>query len=113
MAEQQKQMQFGIDDGPTFFSDEISITSNPQRFFLDFKNTSPRVDVRSNEFLPIAIKHSVIMLDPGLAKVFAKLLSEHVERYERDHGKIPELPQAPPRAKPQITSTDERPGYFG
>ena len=106
-------MQFNIDDGPTFFADEISITSNPQRFFLDFKNSAPRIDVRANDYLPVAVKHSVVMLDASLAKLFAKLLSEHVEKYERDNGPIPEPQQPPKEMKPRITSTDDRPGYFG
>ncbi len=39
----------------------------PTLFLLDFKNQSPRIDVRANESLPIVVKHSSIILDPGLA----------------------------------------------
>jgi hypothetical protein len=114
MSQSPKQMQFNIDDGPTFFTDEISITSNQLKFFLDFKNSSPRIDVRSNEMLPIAIKHSVIMMDPGLAKLFAKLLNDHLEKFEKDHGPIPDIAQVSmTNAKPTITSTDDRPSYMG
>jgi hypothetical protein len=112
MAKDHKQMQFNIDDGPTFFSDEISITSNQYKFFLDFKNSSPRVDVRSSDMLPISIKHNVVMMDPGLAKVFSKLLHDHLAKFEKDHGPIPDMPTAE-RTVQTITSTDDKPGYFG
>ena len=111
--EQQKPFSFSIDEGPTFFADEISITNNEHKFFLDFKNQSPRIDVRANEALPIAIKHSSIILDPALAKIFSKLLMDHVKKFEEDHGAIPEPKHAQP-LKPFITKTkDDRPGYFG
>jgi len=107
-----KQMQFAIDDGPTFYSDEISIMNNQAKFFLDFKNSSPRVDVRNAEFLPVAIKHNTIVLDPQLAKQFSKLLADHVKKFEKEHGKIPEIKM--PEIKPEaITIKDEKPGYFG
>jgi hypothetical protein len=110
---QNKQVQFNIDDGSTFYSDEISITNNPFKFYLDFKNSSPRIDVRSSEMLPIAIKHNVIIMDPGLAKLFSKLLNDHIAKYEAEHGEIPEMKNVPPAEKHSITSTDDRPGYFG
>ncbi len=112
MAEQQN-IQFSIDDGPTFFADEISITNNENKFFLDFKNASPRIDARAENGMPIALKHSVIMMDVGLAKVFGRMLTEHVTRFEKDHGKIPEPRQQPTMTKPFISKTDDRPGYFG
>jgi hypothetical protein len=115
MAEQPKQMSFNIDDGPTFFSDELSISNNQYKFYFDFKNSSPRIDVRSNEMLPIAIKHNVIIMDPQLAKLFSKLLTDHIKKFEKDHGKIPEMKAPSPLVDghPVITSTDDRPGYFG
>lgn len=111
---EQKQLQFNIDDGPTFYSDEISITNNAYKFFFDFKNSSPRIDVRSNEMLPIAIKHNTVLMDPALAKLFSKLLADHVKKFEKEHGKIAELQSMPvDTPKGAISSTDERPGYFG
>lgn len=113
MEKQQKPLSFSIDDGPTFFADEISITNNEHRFFLDFKNQSPRIDVRANEALPIAVKHSSIILDPGLAKVFSKLLTDHVKRFEDENGVIPE-PKIVANAPAFVTKTkDDKPGYFG
>ena len=114
MAEQPKQMQFNIDDGPTFYSDEISITNNPYKFYLDFKNSSPRIDIRNNDVLPVSIKHNVVMMDPALAKLFSKLLADHVKKFEKEHGKIPEIKEMPSQPpKGPITSSEEKPGYFG
>ena len=108
-----KQMQFNIEDGPTFYSDEISITNNALKFFLDFKNSSPRVDVRSNDFFPVAIKHSAVIIDPVLAKQFSTILAEHVKKYEKEHGKIPEPQPQAHNIAPPVSSKDEKPGYFG
>jgi hypothetical protein len=113
MEQAPKQMSFNIDDGATFYSDEISITNNAYKFFFDFKNSSPRIDVRSAEMLPVSIKHNAIIMDPGLAKLFSKLLAEHVKKFEKDHGKIPEIKQASEPPKGPITSTEDKPGYFG
>lgn len=115
MAEQErKQLQFSIEDGPTFFADEISVTNNEHKFYLDFKNQSPRIDARAQNALPVAVKHSSIILDPGLAKVFAKMLREHVERFEKEHGAIPEPKLSAEReVKTFVSKTDDRPGYFG
>ncbi len=109
-----QQVNYSIEDGPTFFADEISITNNESKFYLDFKNASPRIDARTAEGMPIALKHSVIMMDTGLAKIFGRMLTEHVERFEKEHGKIPEPRQAPStETKTFVTKTDDRPGYFG
>lgn len=114
MEQPQKQMTFSIEDGPTFFSDEISITNNQFRFFFDFKNSSPRIDVRANEMLPISIKHNSVIMDPSLAKIFSKLLAEHIKKFEKENGKIPEIkPQPFVEPKSVVTSSDDKPGYFG
>lgn len=112
MPDEQKPMQFSIEDGPTFYADEISVLNNESRIFLDFKNSSPRIDVRSNESLPIAIKHDMVVMDPGLAKVFSKLLQDHIKKYEKEYGKIKE----PKTAKSPVKTSrakDDKPGYFG
>jgi len=111
---EKQQFSFSIDDGPTFFADEISITNNEHRFFLDFKNQSPRIDVRANDALPIAIKHSSIILDPGLAKVFSRLLVDHIKKFEEEHGAIVEPKISEQPAASHVTKTkDDKPGYFG
>lgn len=107
-----KQMQFSIDDGQTFYCDEISILTNQQKFFLDFKNSSPRVDPRNNEFLPVVIKHSVVLMDPSLAKVFSRLLTEHIGKFEKENGTIQE-PKMKPEEKGTVTIAEKIPGYFG
>lgn len=109
--EQPKQVQFTIDDGPTFYSDEISITNNAFKFFFDFKNSSPRIDVRGAEALPVSLKHSVVVMDPPLAKVFAKLLQDHVDKFEKQHGAIPDI--AIPKEGTGTLQKDDKPAYFG
>ena len=112
MAEQ-KQMQFSIDDGQTFYSDELSILNNETKFFMDFKNSSPRIDVRANEVLPIAIKHNVIVMDASLAKIFSRLLQDHIKKFEKEHGKIPEPKVKKSKTGTVVSTKDDNPGYFG
>jgi hypothetical protein len=61
----QKKLNVHIDEGDTFYANEVSVNFNPTQFFMDFKNVSPRVDLRSKEGeLFINIKHSVATFDP-------------------------------------------------
>ena len=112
----EQQIQLNINDGRTFFSDEISITNNPQRFILDFKNTAPRIDVRSEQGqVPLVLEHNTIMLDAWLAKNLHQLLGDHIKEYEKHYGKITEpkeIKKAKKEAQP-IISTQKKPGYFG
>ncbi len=118
---EKKQVSFAINDGESFFADEVSITNNPIKFIFDFKNNTPRIDIRSQETLPIVIKHSVVVMDMYLAKVFSKLLNEHIQKYEQEFGEI-HKPDAIAKVeqmlkenkKSPVTSTvDDHPTYFG
>ena len=83
---QQKQSQnFGIDDGASFFVDEVSITVQPQRFVLDFKTITPRNDVRGNV---VHIKHNVGVLEPYTLKNFLEILNRVIRDYEKKFGVI-------------------------
>jgi hypothetical protein len=113
MAEQT--ISFQIEDGQTFFADEVSITNNPVKFILDFKNSAPRIDIRAEQgSIPIKVTHNTIMMDTWLAKRFHELLGEHLAKYEKEFGKIV-IPKQIEQAKKQgpVSSTPTKPGYFG
>ena len=113
MAEQT--ISFQIDDGDTFFADEVSITNNPIKFILDFKNSAPRIDIRADQgSIPIKVTHNTVMMDTWLAKRFYELLGEHIKKYEKEFAKIT-IPKQIEQAKQQgpVTSTPTKPGYFG
>ena len=83
-----KQMNVTIDDGKTFFANEVSINFNPLQFTLDYKNITPRVDVRSKEAPSIHIEHNVVVLDPFHAKMILELMVKVVKEYEKEFGVI-------------------------
>lgn len=111
----EQQISFQIDDGATFFADEVSITNNPIKFILDFKNSAPRIDIRAEQgSIPIKITHNTVMMDAFLAKRFHELLGEHLKKYEDEFGVI-EVPKQIEQAKKQgpVSSTVTKPAYFG
>jgi len=110
-----EKMNVSIDDGTSFYAHEVSINFNPLQFTLDFKNITPRVDVRNKDAPSIHIKHDVVMLDPYHAKMFSELLGRVVKEYEKGYGKI-KRPKAldkikKPKTKPEAKTIS--PSYFG
>ena len=118
MAE--KKINFGINDGDTFFAHEVSVNFNPTQFVLDFKNITPRVDPRSSEGAVIALKHNVILMEIYHLKKFAEFLKKRLDDYEKEFGKI-EKPEAikivekkrKRESKDKEKESVEVPTYFG
>ena len=88
MEKQEKQINININDGETFFANEISVNFNPSNFFLDFKNISPRIDPRNQSGATFHMKHNVVLLDPYTFKQTVSLIKETLDRYEKEFGKI-------------------------
>jgi len=86
--EKPKETHFVITEGESFFAHETAVNSNPMHFILDFKNITPRTDVRSKDQNVIAIKHNVIVLDPLHAKNITAMLAKMIQAYEKEFGKI-------------------------
>lgn len=111
----EKNISFQIQDGKSFFADEISITNSPTRIILDFKVTTPRVDVRSQQGqIPLVIEHNTVHMDAYLAKKLHELLGEHLDKFEEKHGEIIE-PEALTKAREHESEVTDvkKPGYFG
>jgi len=111
-----KEIKFEIENGPTFYADEVGIIHNPVKFILDYKNITPRVDIRNNEFQPIVIKHSVVVMDPWTAKNLSTALAENISAYEKKFGKIkrPEsIKIAEKYHKKESKTPKDMPAYFG
>jgi len=88
MEKQEKQINLNINDGDSFYSNEISINFNPSNFFLDFKNISPRIDPRNQSGATFHLKHNVVLIDPYTFKQTVSLMNETLQRYEKEFGKI-------------------------
>lgn len=122
MADEQiNKLNFAINDGDVFFTNEMSITFGPAQFAFDFKNISPRVDMRTQDgSKTFVMKHNVVLLEPFQIKQFAKVLNDAIVRYELEYGNI-ELPapikkaeeQLQKAAKQQDTISHDVPSYFG
>ncbi len=118
--DQINKINFNIADGESFYSNEMSITFVPTQFAFDFKNISPRVDIRSQDgSRNFVLKHNVVLIDPFQVKQFAAVLSDALVRYEKEFGPI-QIPasikkaelEAKQASKNAVTSHDV-PSYFG
>jgi hypothetical protein len=102
MAEQEQDMNkinFAINDGDAFYANEMSITFGPAQFAFDFKNISPRVDMRNQDgSKTFVLKHNVIIIEPFQIKQFAKVLNDAIARFETEFGDI-EMPTAIKKAE--------------
>ena len=63
-------VKFDIENGQNFFADEIGVIHNPLRIILDFRSITPRVDIRSQEYQTLVLRHNVVLMDPYTAKNF-------------------------------------------
>ena len=93
MTEQPKKINLGIQDGNEFFAHELSVNYNPTQFIFDFRCVTPRSDPRSKETPFISIKHNVVLVDTHHAKRILEVLTNVVNQYEKQFGKI-EKPKA-------------------
>ena len=89
MAEKQN-INVNIDhSNHAFFADGISLFNRSDKFFVDFRQTSPRIDVIGDkQHHTHAVKHSTIALDPMMGKALLELLKDSVSKYEKQFGKI-------------------------
>ncbi|MFH1630630.1 MAG: DUF3467 domain-containing protein [Candidatus Aenigmatarchaeota archaeon] len=119
MDEHERKINVNIDHGETFFVNSISIINDPSKFFIDFRQTTPRTDhLDGKEQVSIVIKHRTVGMDPVLAKDFLRILKENVEGYEKQFGeiKMPKPPKNVGKQKKNVssktTSTDHQ-RYIG
>lgn len=97
----------------TFFSDSYFIIYSPKNFVLDFKQSTPRLDMIDNERRQtLVVKHNAIVIDPVLAKMLSQSLSSLIVDYEKKHGKIKMPKQIVPK-KTKEPSKGESATYIG
>jgi hypothetical protein len=117
--QQKKSINMGIDDGEEFFAHETSINFNPTQFILDFRCITPRIDPRSSQVPFVHLKHNLVMVDPWHAKEILRVLTNSLENYEKQFGKI-EQPKAvkkfldkQKKAVKETTEKTQTPSYLG
>lgn len=93
-----EKMNVNIDhSGAVFFSDAVVVSHGPNKFVMDFSQTTPRFDfIVGQRQQSLVIKHKTVILDPQIAKDFFNVLKSNIEKYEKSFGKI-----KPPKPKKQ------------
>ena len=120
--ENMQKLNFSINDGDTFYSNEMSVTFVPTQFAFDFKNISPRIDARmQDDSKTFVLKHNVVLIEPFQTKMFAKVLNDAIIRYEKEYGTI-EVPPALKKIEAEMIKkaaenkdpkSHDVPSYFG
>jgi len=73
--------------GQDFFAEQVSVSHSPLRFVMDFVRNTPRIDA-STQSTKLLTSHSIIMVDPYLAKEFLSVLNDNISKYEKKFGEI-------------------------
>ncbi len=113
----EQKINVNVDDGEAFYSNEASISHNPMQFVLDFKQITPRIDMRQQP--QFKLKHDVVLLDPIHAKQFSEMLNQAVKEYEEKNGKIDlkkamkKMQKKASKKKKKKAKVTESPSYFG
>ena len=72
-----------------FFSDGMSLLNRQDKFFIDFRQNTPRLDtIGEKQQQTNVVKHSTVILDPVMAKALMNLLQDSLKNFEKNHGKI-------------------------
>ena len=114
MAEEGMGVNVDVNFGRDFFAEQVSVSHSPIRFVIDFVRSTPRID-GSAQGTKILTSHSVVMIDPYLAKEFLSVLSDNLGKYEKKFGKIDKpaaLQKFEKEAEKQGKAPD-RQDYFG
>jgi len=112
--EKRKRINVKVEHGDhAFFSDNVTISHNPNKFIVDFSQTIPSFDnVGGNMQQSFIIKHKAIMLDPQFAKIFLDLLQKNIKKYEKNFGKI-KVPKHKKAKKEEVVETEKSTRYIG
>ena len=107
-------LQVDVNPGQDFFAEQVSVSHSPVRFVVDFVRSTPRID-SSTQTTRLFMSHSIVMLDPYLAREFLSVLGDNIAKYEKKFGKI-EKPEALKTFEKQMEKSGRKPvkqDYFG
>lgn len=96
-----------------FFADGITVTYGPNKFVLDFKQTTPRVDfVHGDNQRTMVTKHDTLLVDVKFAKMLKKMLENSINKYEEKFGEI-KIDKNPKKKEDKDSVSTEDTGYIG
>ena len=94
-----------------FFSDGMSLLNRQDKFFIDFRQNTPRLDtIGEKQQQTNVVKHSTVILDPVMAKALMNLLQDSMKNFEKNHGKI-KMPKIEKVKELEVARDPE--SYFG
>lgn len=92
MTEEEKKVRvnLNIDHGQqVFFADRVTVSHFPNKFVIDFTQSLPRFDIVGDQpQQTLVVKHNPIVMDPNVVKEFARVLTENMEKYEKNVAKV-------------------------
>lgn len=110
--EKKKRVNVKIDHGEhAFFTDNVTVLHNPNKFIVDFSQTTPRLDnINGKMQQTFTVKHNTVIMDPQFAKSLLATLKKNVGLYEKKFGDI-KLPKKKAKKKKAVEATETR--YIG
>ncbi|MBI2664297.1 DUF3467 domain-containing protein [Candidatus Woesearchaeota archaeon] len=109
-----EEIPIDVNVGQEFFAEQVSVSHSPIRFVVDFVKNTPRIEA-STHSTRLFTSHSVVLLDPYLAKEFLSVLTDNIGKYEQKFGKI-EKPAALLKFEKEAHKHGKKPerqDYFG
>jgi len=74
---------------PAFFTDNVTVSHNTNKFVIDFSQTTPRFDnFEDKQQQTFVVKHKTLVLDPQFAKIFSDILQKNIKIFEKSFGLI-------------------------
>ena len=112
--EKEKRINVNVDHGdPVFFSDNVTISHNQNKFIIDFSQTVPSFDnVGGNMQQSFIIKHKAIIMDSQFAKILSDLLQKNIKKYEKKFGRI-KVPKQKEDEEREIIEAEKSTRYIG
>ena len=87
---EKKKMNLNIDHGGhSFYTDNVTISHGPNKFVMDFTQSTPRFDNIAGQMQQaLLVKHNAIMMEPRMAKIFLQTLTNNIKAFEKKFGKL-------------------------
>lgn len=86
-------------------SNQQTVTHNPDKFILDFKNIFPQFTPNNDPTL--VINHKTILLEPHVLKSFTEILKTNIKKYEEKFGKI-KVPESIKTAEKEAKKSNKK-----
>jgi len=99
-----KKFNFGVQHGrDAFYANGISVNINSEKFTLDFRQTTQRLDDFGEKVqTTLFTHHNTLILDPSIAKGLFNILKQGITNYEKKFGKI----KPPKQIKEKVKEKD-------